>query len=170
MLDSNARRFTEEQKAEIIAWVRNLSAWSHFFTGTFAGEFTEDAAVRAWRRFSENELAEWDSFMVCERNPSRAGHHVHCLVTAPLRVSKEASRIEVRAVWRAWFDRHGRNRLETIRDGDAVSRYCSKHAIWYLLKGLGHYEISLCDPFSKDAGSVNGHDRSIFSESDDLAR
>ena len=47
-----------------------------------------------------------------------------------------------RDVWRTWFDRYGRARIEPVRDKEDVTGYCSKYVTkqgaWWDLKVQPH--------------------------------
>lgn len=64
-------------------------------------------------------LPQVSHFYAVEPNPSRDGHHVHALWTDPL--------VQRKQVWREWFDRYGRARIDPCRGQMDVADYCSKY-------------------------------------------
>ncbi len=64
-------------------------------------------------------------FYAIEQNPSdrfdpRPGHHVHALWA-------NSDEVQRSAIWKRWFDKYGRNRIEPCRSLDDVSAYCAKY-------------------------------------------
>ena len=47
-----------------------------------------------------------------------------------------------RDIWRTWFERYGRNRIEPVNSRDDVSDYAAKHVTkegaWWGVKLVGH--------------------------------
>ena len=123
-------------KEQLTDWVTSLAPWKEFFTGTFAGEFSEAAAVRAFERFMRKHGSSISYFFVTEPNPSRAGHHVHAILA-------DTYGLSYARLGKHWFKRYGFNKLEKIRSQEDVTAYCAKHAGKYLLKGTGWYNFQL---------------------------
>ena len=126
-------------KEQLEEWVTSLAPWKEFFTGTFAGEYSEASAQRAFERFMKKHGSSISYFYVTEPNPSRAGHHVHAILS-------DTYGLSYARLGTHWFKRYGINRLEKIRSADQVTAYCAKHAGKYLLKGTGWYNFKLQDP------------------------
>ena len=136
----NYQELAKDRKLLRVAdWVGSLAPWSLFFTGTFEGEFSEASSVRAYERFMRKYLADVSYFFVIERNPSRAGHHVHALFA-------DCESTQRSTVWAHWKRIYGRNRLEPVRSHGDVTDYCSKHCGEYLTKGHGWYNLKLVSP------------------------
>ena len=129
----------ERFKQQLEEWVTSLAPWKEFFTGTFHGEYSEASAQRAFERFMKKHGSSISYFYVTEPNPSRAGHHVHALLS-------DTYGLSYARLGTHWFKRYGINRLEKIRSSDQVTAYCAKHAGKYLLKGTGWYNFKLQDP------------------------
>lgn len=109
-----------KQDEAIAEWVHGLAPWQVFSTLTFEGEFTRDAAARAYERFMRKALPKVTYFYSIERNPSREGHHVHAMWA-------DAETVPRKHVWKEWKNRHGRNRIEPVKSKDDVSGYCAKY-------------------------------------------
>jgi len=132
---------TTEQRLgkKVSDWVHGIAPWSIFFTGTFEGEFTEGSARRAFERFMKKHCSSVSYFYVIERNPSRAGHHVHALFA-------DCEALQRSHVWNLWKKCYGRNRVEPVFSQEDVTSYCSKHVCDYLTKGVGWYNVKLVSP------------------------
>ena len=129
----------ESLKQQLTTWVNGLAPWKEFFTGTFAGEFSERSACSAFERFMRKHAPDVSYFYVSEANPSREGHHIHALLCDTIGLSYAN-------LGKKWFKTYGINKLERIRSVDDVGSYCAKHAGKYLTKGNGWYNINLVDP------------------------
>ena len=83
----------------------------------------------------KREMRGVSYFYALEENPGRDGYHVHALWCD----CKNKSR---RDIWRKWFDRYGRNRIEPVNSRDDVADYCAKYVTkegaWWNVKLIGH--------------------------------
>ncbi len=74
-------------------------------------------------------------FYALEQNPCRDGFHIHALWCD----CKNKSR---REIWRIWFERCGRNRIEPLNSRDNMADYCAKYVTkegsWCDIKLLRH--------------------------------
>ena len=109
-------------------------------SGLHSSGFSEDASIRATKRFLKRHMKEYSYFFVAEKNPGREGHHVHCLLIPPAGL-----RVNVRKLSGKWWSAYGWNKFERIRSKSDVTSYCTKHVCEYLNKGDGWYEIEIND-------------------------
>ena len=139
---------------ETASWLCHLHpSWSAFFTGTFRQNpgpvyvprnmlrrgqsrvakkgrskflysrgVSQLAALKAFRRFMLRGFADCDYFVAVEPNPSSDGHHLHGLIW-------RAEELFRSGMWRKWFDRFGRARVEPVHDQGQVVSYCSKYNV-----------------------------------------
>ena len=128
----------EHLNFEFVNWLHGMAPWQWFFTGTFSYEASNASAQRAWTKFMRKHMSDVSWFYVTERNPSRAGYHVHALLHGVDGYSSTS-------IWKAWFKRFGINRLEPVRSRRKVEEYTTKHCANYLLKGYGHYDFQIND-------------------------
>lgn len=124
-------------------WVQGLAPWNTFFTGTFRavevsrGGFTvavgksEPSASRCFKRFVARQVPGARAFYGIDPNPARDGHHVHGLMVLPASQRRKE-------LWKAWYDKHGVNRIEPIKAIGGVSGYCAK----YPLSGARWWDIA----------------------------
>lgn len=105
--------------------------------------FSEAAAVRATKRFLKTHMRDYSYFFVSEQNPSRHGHHVHCLLIPPSELCE--FNMPVKKLGPMWWEKYGWNKFERIKSKDDVTGYCTKHVCNYLRKGAGWYEIEIND-------------------------
>ena len=119
-------------------------------SGLHTSGYSEEAAVRATKRFLKRHMKEFSWFFVSEQNPGREGHHVHCLLIPP-----KGERINVPRLSAMWWKTYGWNKFEPIRGTKEVTSYCTKHVTAYCLKNdnflkskkqsNGWYEIEIND-------------------------
>ena len=103
-----------EKKVAMSDWVHSLAPWSVIAHHTFAWEASIWSAQKSFELFMRRTIPDVGYFYVIEENPSRDGHHVHALWA-------NCDEVLRRDVWRKWFDRYGRSRIEPCR----ISRRCS---------------------------------------------
>lgn len=131
---------TPQQPTAATAWGEWLGTfpWDAWGTLTFAaGEFTHDAASRAWARFSrefqnQHPLGCW---FVGHEVGARGRLHLHCLLGAMLQPTP-ASRTQL---WEWWFKRYGRAQIAGYDPERGAAHYCAK----YVSKELAHYDLDL---------------------------
>lgn len=116
-------------------WVHALAPWQVIAHLTFSWEASLDSARRCYEKFMRQEMWGVSYFYALEQNPGRDGHHVHALWCDCL--SKRR-----RDIWRRWFDRYGRARIEPVNNRNDVADYCAKYVTkegaWWNLKLVGH--------------------------------
>jgi len=83
--------------------------------GNGYGAVSTWSACKMFRRFMQLDEADSDFVFVVEANPSRMGNHVHAVVGGVSGLRRED-------VWRSWFLKHGRCRIEPY-DMDKGSKY-----------------------------------------------
>jgi len=100
--------------------VHSLAPWRVISHMTFAWEASIWSAQRCYEKFMRTEMLGVSYFYAIEKNPGRDGHHLHGLwVDCLNRCRKE--------IWRVWFDRYGRARIERVNTRDDVSDNCAKY-------------------------------------------
>lgn len=111
-------------------WLEKFS-WNLWGTFTFRWSASVDSAMRCFKDFWQKihncngyfVACEWFSWMP-------QGVHLHALLDVEIPYVKE--------LWRRWFDRYGRNRIEFLwNDTEGVRQYCSK----YITKDLTEWDI-----------------------------
>jgi len=118
-----AGAYREVEVLRVQEWVVALAPWDVFFTGTFRFEVRRvDVASRIAERFFSHNVWRRPVFYAVEWHPRGHGCHVHAVIAS----SGSCYR---RGLWRAWFDRYGRARVEPVRDRDQVGRYCAKYCV-----------------------------------------
>lgn len=112
-------------------WVHQLAPWEVIGHFTFVWESSLTAAQRAFEKFMARNLRDVSYFYAVEQNPNRGGHHVHALWADCVGVRRKE-------MWKRWFDRYGRARIEPINSRFDVVNYCSKYVskegAWWNLK------------------------------------
>jgi hypothetical protein len=101
-------------------FVLRLGLWKVIAHHTFAWEASIWSAQRSYEKFMARVIPDVSYFYAIEQNPSRDGHHVHALWA-------NCDAVLRKNVWRKWFDRYGRSRIEPVRDENDVAGYCSKY-------------------------------------------
>ena len=105
------KRFvTDTYRVEFANWVDSLKEWEWYFTGTFRYECNLEPAERAFKRFVRREMNGASYVYVCESNSGRGGYHLHALFA-------DCEWMSRKVIWKAWFKRYGRNRIEPIDRG-----------------------------------------------------
>jgi hypothetical protein len=108
--------------------VDGLAPWQVFATLTFSWEVSQDSARRLFERFMRRHHHHVRYFYALEKNPSRAGYHVHGVMWR-----KEIPFLK--DWWKLWFEKFGRCRYEFIETREDVvnyvSKYVSKDAAWW---------------------------------------
>jgi hypothetical protein len=143
----------------ILDFAQNFGDFTHLGTFTFAVEqarhpgdltkrvgacYSQKAAMKVFHRFIKrtNEYIASGIYFT-EPNPSRAGHHLHALLKFHDRKGEMEEtfetvspdfRVSAKAMWRAWYKRYGRNRVEPIRNKEDVEQYVTKHCAQYASK------------------------------------
>jgi len=112
----NLRRTLEAHA--VAGWVETLGKWDCFFTGSFDTCWSELHASRAFERWHRRNQKSRSAFYVVEQHPGGHGAHIHALLA-----SQGAYR---RILWRTWFERYGRCRIEPIRKQLHLAAYCFK--------------------------------------------
>lgn len=101
---------------------------------------SERNAKRYFESWMHKYYKEYSWFYCVEPNPSRAGHHVHALLTSPT-----GEKCSHTALGTKWWDRYGWNKVEDIKSNKDVTGYCTKHVVRYLNKGGGWYNLEIND-------------------------
>jgi hypothetical protein len=101
-------------------WVHSLAPWQVISHMTFQWAASVWSAQRCYEKFMRTELRGVSYFYAIEENPGRDGHHIHALWVDCLNRRRKD-------IWREWFDRYGRNRIEPVKNRDDVSDYCAKY-------------------------------------------
>jgi hypothetical protein len=116
-------------------WVHSLAPWQVIAHLTFAWEASVWSASRCYEKFMRSELRGVSYFYALEQNPGRDGHHVHALWV-------DCKNLKRSDIWREWFARYGRNRIEPVRSPGDVADYCAKYVTkegaWWNVKLLSH--------------------------------
>jgi hypothetical protein len=139
---NNARNIEPELRMKAAAlhiqmgdWVHGLAPWQVISHMTFAWEASIWSAQRCYEKFMKKELWGVSYFYALEQNPSRDGYHVHALWCDCQSKSR-------REIWREWFHRYGRARIEPVNSRDDVADYCAKYVtkedLWWNVKLLSH--------------------------------
>lgn len=97
--------------------------WDYFFTGTFKFESISPngarrAAERFFRGFPTKELV----VLFIESGSLYGEVHLHGLLR--FRYGEKPS---AETIWRAWFNKYGRAKVEVPKSGKDVSSYCCKY-------------------------------------------
>ncbi len=122
------------QKHAMEDWIRTLKPWEVIAHMTWPWECSMDAAMKCYERFMRKTLPDVSYFYALEANPGRRGYHVHALLSDTLGVQRKE-------VWRKWFEKYGRNRIEPIKSSSQVSSYCAK----YLCKEASWWNVKVLD-------------------------
>jgi hypothetical protein len=118
---------------ETVTWLSSLARWNTFLTMTYRWEGSEDSARRCYDRFRKVKVAKFPSIFCTERNPSRDGYHVHGMLALNQWIRRSD-------LWKDWFEKKGRCRIEPARSVQSVQGYCLK----YLFKSDGYWQIDNC--------------------------
>lgn len=119
------------------SWL-GLYPWDAWGTLTFAaGEFTHEAATRAWNNYArwlsaQHPLAAW---FVGHEVGARGRLHMHCLLGALTHRDRDAFAV----LWEWWFRRYGRCEVKGYDPERGAAAYVSK----YVTKELAHYDLNL---------------------------
>lgn len=129
------QRRIEERSEEMATWVMGLvPEWQAFATLTFPWEAGLQSTINSYERFMRKGLPSVNHFYAVERNPSRAGHHVHAIWS-------QSGDINRKDAWQKWFDRYGRARIEPVRHRQNVVDYCAK----YIIKDQDWFNVKIVD-------------------------
>jgi len=86
-------------------------------------------------KFMRTEMRGVSYFYALEQNPSRDGCHAHALWC-------DCKNMQRTGIWRKWFHRYGRARIEPVNNRDDVADYCAKYVAkknaWWNVKLIGH--------------------------------
>lgn len=141
---------------EMANWLQRLAPWQVMAHFTWRDKVfyhrdgtpkpcgvKQDTARRYYEKFMAKEFPRLSYFYAIEENPSRDGHHIHALFSD----SKSLHRSEM---WKLWFDKFGRNKVEPISSKqdvvDYVTKYVTKDSAWWNVKLQWHRIQSLNDP------------------------
>jgi hypothetical protein len=139
------KHFSDTQKIQMACWVNNLAPWQIIAHHTFEWAASVWSARKSFERFMTKEVHDVSYFYAVEQNPSRDGHHVHALWSDCVGVQRSE-------IWKRWFDRYGRNRIEPVRRVADVAAYCSK----YVTKNCGWWDAKIFAPGLPFAGAGVG--------------
>ena len=147
-IEPNLRLKAAQIHIEMGDWVHGLAPWQVISHLTFSWEASIWSAARCYEKFMRKDMWGVSYFYALEQNPGRDGYHVHALWCD----CKSKSR---RNVWRAWFDRYGRNRIEPVNSRDDVADYCAKYVTkensWWNVKLLSHRHPQFATNFTLSA-------------------
>jgi hypothetical protein len=135
-LESDLRLKAAQFNIEKGDWIRSLAPWQVISHLTCSSEASIWSAQRRYEKFMRMGMRGVSYFYALEQNPGRDGYHAHTLWCD----CKGKSR---RTVWKTWFDRYGRNRVEPVNNRDDVADYCAKYVCkegaWRNVKLLSHH-------------------------------
>jgi hypothetical protein len=120
---------------QMAGWVHQLKPWQVISHLTFEWEASQDSTRRNYEKFMRQQLPDVDYFYAVERNPSRAGNHVHALWHRPMEIARKGA-------WSEWYARYGRARIEPVRSQEDVTGYCAK----YVTKESAWWNVRLVSP------------------------
>lgn len=122
-----AKRVERTAKRKCCAWL-SRNRWDIYWTQTFRGRHSENAAERRWQHFlaaSSLDLILKAHMWAVERHVSTPSHHVHALLSMK-------SRTCLTAFWRDW--RRWKERAWATMGKALILRTSETAPIWYLLK------------------------------------
>jgi hypothetical protein len=129
--------------------------WDSWGTLTFrAGEFTNEAATRAWEKFARwfGALHPLGTWYVGHEVGARGRLHMHCLLGS----MSPANDAERSKLWEWWFKRYGRAQVFGYdpERGAAkyIAKYCAKELAHYDLNFEGFEKCSLAKPLASGDG------------------
>lgn len=112
----------ESTKQEYQDWLES-EQWDYFFTGTFRKEYSVNGARRACQRFFGSGWPTFELGVIFIEGYEKYGRvHVHGLLRFDRKYIPPAE-----SIWRHWFTRYGRARVEEIESPAAVAAYCIKY-------------------------------------------
>jgi hypothetical protein len=133
-LEPEMRLKVAQLKVEMGDWVHSLAPWQVISHMTFAWEASIWSGMRCYEKFMRQEMWGVSYFYALEQNPCRDGFHVHALWCDCMNKSR-------REIWRRWFERYGRARIEPVNSRDDVADYCAKYVTkegsWWNVKLVG---------------------------------
>lgn len=121
-----AKTVVTPQSERMADWVHGMANWSVIAHHTWAWRDVGCMpAAKMFERFMEKRCPEVSYFYAIEQNPSdrfdlHPGHHVHALWA-------NCDEVVRSGVWRQWFEKYGRARIEPCRSREDVSGYCAKY-------------------------------------------
>lgn len=120
--------FDAEQMAHWVNWLAPWQVIAHLTWRDHLDKYGvphgigQWSAAKSFERYMKTELPHLSYFYAVEQNPSRDGSHVHALWA-------DAGNVFRKEAWASWFQRHGRARIEPVRNHKDVSDYCAKHLV-----------------------------------------
>jgi len=134
-LEPEMRLKVAQLHVEMGDWVHSLAPWQVISHLTFAWEASIWSGARCYEKFMRSELRGVSYFYALEQNPGRDGYHVHALWV-------DCKNMRRSDIWRTWFGRYGRARIEPVNSRDDVADYCAKYVTkensWWNVKLLSH--------------------------------
>lgn len=134
-IEPDLRLKAAQLNIEMGDWVYSLAPWQVISHLTFSWEASIWSAQRCYEKFMRTEMRGVSYFYALEQNPGRDGYHAHALWCDCKGKSRQH-------VWRSWFERYGRNRIEPVNNRDDVADYCAKYVCkegaWWNVKLLSH--------------------------------
>lgn len=119
---------SEVAKHELCGWIAQMANWEVFGTFTFSRPRGLYEAARFYESFMDRVCPRVSHFYAVEQNPGGPGHHIHSLWA-------DCSDVERKSVWKQWFHQAGRNRIEPVRNHQAVwnysVKYVTKEGAWW---------------------------------------
>lgn len=125
-------RYSQEVVTAYATWFASFG-FDTYFTGTFRNRFvmrsgfeievgrSSGAAARAFQRYAGLLFPESGCVWATEKNPSREGWHLHCLICRP--------GVTRRVMWETWFKWNGVNRVLPVSEIGGVSKYVTKYCL-----------------------------------------
>lgn len=111
-----------EQREQYANWLSS-EKWDYFFTGTFGdGDYTPNSARRAGQRFFKKFPSRELVILFIESGKLYGKVHLHGLLRFNF-----IDRPTAQTIWKRWFDKYGRAKVEIIESREAVSSYCCKY-------------------------------------------
>ena len=151
LIEPDMRLKVAQMNIEMADWVHSLAPWQVISHLTFAWEASIWSAARCYEKFMRSELRGVSYFYAIEQNPSRDGHHIHALWV-------DCKNLRRRDIWREWFARYGRNRIEPVNSRDDVADYCAKdvtkEGAWWNVKLLSHRHPQFATHYVLSSGAA----------------
>ena len=133
------RRATPRE--EFLDWISGMANWTTKYDTTFKFPCDEFRAEKLFRKFMHDHLPSSTYFFAVEQNPNQPDHalggglkrpcHIHALTDTPWKHYKLVKRVLRKDIWKLWFEKYGRNRLEPVRNLRDARDYCAKKIFAY---------------------------------------
>ena len=130
------------KREQLVEWLEDIAPWTTKLDMTFEWNCDEFRARRLFQTFMAKTLPGSTYVFSVERDPlqhkvanTRQGLnqacHVHAISDTNWWIQEQKNNLFIKDVWRTWFSKYGRCRIEKVKSIEDATGYCIKKVMNY---------------------------------------